>query len=56
MSVAYLVDIDHLYETNQFVIPICANKFTSLQIRREFSLYRFRILSRMPEKPSVSYG
>src|SRR5438552_15841560 len=52
----YVVNIDHLYEANKFLIPICANKFTSIQIRRESSSYRFKIFPEVPEKSSVSYG
>ena len=51
----YVVNIDHLYEANKFLIPIRANKITSIQIRREFSPYRVKIFPEMPEKSSVSY-
>ena len=45
-----VVNIDHFHEANKFLIPICANKFTSIQIRREFSFYRFKIFSRNARK------
>src|SRR4029077_2056855 len=51
----YVVNIDHLYEANKFLIPICANKFTSIQIGREFSFYRFKIFPEVPEEPPISY-
>src|SRR5438552_17415348 len=52
----YVVNIDHLYEADKFLIPICADKFTSIQIRREPLSYRFKIFPEMPEGSPVSYG
>ena len=51
----YIVNIDHLDEAYKFLIPIRPDKFTSIQIRRKASSYRFNIFPEVPEKPSVSY-
>ena len=33
-KVRYVINIDDLYEANEFLIPVCANEVTSIQIRR----------------------
>src|SRR6266480_6737560 len=50
-----LVYIDQFYETYKFLVPICTNEFTSIQVRNQSSFYRFKILPEMPETPSSSY-
>ena len=46
----YLVNIDHFYEANKFLIPICADKFTSIQVCGEFSPNRFNVFARSARK------
>ena len=45
----YAVYINHFQEAYQFLIPICANKLASIQIRREFSSDRLYIFAEVPE-------
>ena len=51
----YVVNVDHFREAYKFLIPIRTDKFTSIQIRREFSSYTVNIFPEMPEGSSVSY-
>ena len=51
----YVVNVDHFQKANEFFIPVCADKFTSIQVSCEFSFYRFKIFPEVPEKSSVPY-
>src|SRR6266496_5081736 len=52
----YMVNIDHLQEAYKFSIPICADKFASVQIRAESLSYGINILPVVPEESAVSYS
>ena len=45
----YAVNVDHFQEAYKLFIPVGSDKYTSIEIRREFSFDRLHIFPKMPE-------